>query len=34
MYPQLLFLLFSGVAILVGLEGGHDAVFKLTIKLG
>ncbi len=26
--------LFSGVAILVGLEGGHDAGTKLMIKLG
>ncbi len=33
MDPQLLFLLFPGVAILVGLEGGHDASTKLTIKL-
>jgi hypothetical protein len=31
MDPQLLFLLFSSVAILVGLEGGHDAGAKLTI---
>jgi hypothetical protein len=34
MDPQLLFLLVSGVAILVGLKGGHDAGTKLTIKLG
>ena len=34
MDPQLLFLLVSGVAILVRLKGGHDAGFKLTIKLG
>ncbi len=34
MDPQLLFLLISGVAILVGLEGGHNAGTKLTMRLG
>ena len=34
MDPQFLFLLFSNVAILVCLKGGHNAGFKLTIKLG
>jgi hypothetical protein len=34
MDPQLLFLLVSDVALLVRLKQGHDAGFKLTIKLG
>jgi len=34
MDPQFLCLLLSNVAILVGLEGGHYAGLKLTIKLG
>jgi len=34
MDPQFLILLFSNVAILVGLKGGHNACIKLTMKLG
>jgi hypothetical protein len=34
MDPQLLYLLVSGVAILVRLKGGHNAGLKLTMILG
>ena len=34
MDPQFLILLFSNIAILVGLKGGHNACIELTIKLG
>ncbi len=34
MDPQFLFLIFSNVAILVGLKGGHNACIKLMVKLG